>query len=163
MAKRGISPVIATVLLVSLVIVIGLAVFLWMNDFVPNSVFKSGSNIEYSCDAVDFRVHLDESAKNVSVINRGNVPIYDLDFRISTDDLSTRTEQASKVSDEWPGLGLKRGQPFTGHVPALFEGGVTEVKIVPVLLGEAENPEDGGTEKRLYDCESKGRTMSVSS
>ena len=162
MAKRGISPVIATVLLVSLVIVVGLVVFLWMNDFVPNSVLKSGANIEYSCDNVDFRVELDRSARNLSIINKGNVPIYDLDLRISTEDLSTRTEQASKISDEWPGLGLKRGQPFTGHVPTLFRDGVTEVEVVPVLLGESENPEDGGTEKKLHDCNGRGIKLSIS-
>jgi hypothetical protein len=47
--KKGISPVIATVLLVSIVIVMGLIIFLVARNFIKEPVTKFGSSADDAC------------------------------------------------------------------------------------------------------------------
>ena len=75
MNKRGVSPVIATVLLVSLVIIIALAVFLWLRDVIPSTVLKFDKRIQFVCDEVGFDAEV--NAGNLSIVNKRNAPIYD--------------------------------------------------------------------------------------
>ena len=52
--KRGVSPVIATVLLISMVVIIGIIIFLWFRGMVGETVTKFGKNIELACEDVVF-------------------------------------------------------------------------------------------------------------
>jgi flagellin-like protein len=54
MKKKGVSPVIATVLLVSIVIILGVIIFLWARGFVEESAQKGGRAVDMSCDDVNF-------------------------------------------------------------------------------------------------------------
>lgn len=50
--KKGISPVIATVLLVSIVIVMGLIIFLVARNFIKEPVTKFGSSADEACTKI---------------------------------------------------------------------------------------------------------------
>ena len=55
MKKRGLSPVVATVLLIAIVIIIGLIVFLWFRGMTEETITKFGTeNIRFACDDVYF-------------------------------------------------------------------------------------------------------------
>ena len=84
--KRSLSPVIATVLLVAMVIVIGAIVFLWMRGSVKEVIYKFGEeNIELACGDVSFDVeyYTNISGDTLYVVNNGNVPIYAVDVKMS--------------------------------------------------------------------------------
>jgi FlaG/FlaF family flagellin (archaellin) len=87
--KGGLSPVIATVLLISLGIVLAGIIFLWMTGFVSEQLEKQGKPIEQICSEVAFEEDYDYSPAgksiNLQVTNRGNVPIYGFDIKFVGD------------------------------------------------------------------------------
>ena len=53
--KKGVSPIIATILLIALTIIIALIVFQWMKGFTKEAITKfDGTNIELVCNDVQF-------------------------------------------------------------------------------------------------------------
>ena len=53
--RKGVSPVIATVLLVAMVVVLALIVFFWFKGLTKEAVTKfGGTNIEIVCNDVSF-------------------------------------------------------------------------------------------------------------
>ena len=51
--SRGLSPTMATVLLIGLVILIALIVFLWLRGLSQEAVIKFDKNAELVCDEVN--------------------------------------------------------------------------------------------------------------
>src|SRR3989344_3356293 len=111
--KKGVSPIVATVLLVALVIVTALIIFLWFRGFVGESVTKFGKNIELVCDEVKFDASY--SGSNFYISNNGNVPIFGMKVKI-TEGGSYETKDLSEMSAEWPDDGLTAGGAFSGDV-----------------------------------------------
>ena len=71
---RGLSPVIASVLLILMVLVLAVLIFLWARGFVSEQVEKFGKPIEQICSSVDFEVQ--KFGSSLEVVNRGNVDIH---------------------------------------------------------------------------------------
>ncbi len=84
--KKGLSPVIATVLLVSLVLVLIAIIFMWARGFIAEQVEKGGKPAQEVCMDVSFEISntygYNKQSVEVQVVNRGNVPIYDFDVKI---------------------------------------------------------------------------------
>lgn len=87
--KIGLSPVIATVLLISLGVVLAGIIFLWMTGFVSEQLEKQGKPVEQVCSEVAFEEDFDYSsaamAINLQITNRGNIPIYGFDIKFVGD------------------------------------------------------------------------------
>ncbi len=107
--KKGVSPVVATVLLISIVLVLAAIIFLWMRGFVTEQIQKEGKPIAEVCNNVVFDVEYESSPGYVSLqlVNKGNIPISAVDvkfinggdssikqFNISADVLSSSSLQA---------------------------------------------------------------------
>jgi len=52
------SPVIATVLLIALVLVLAAIIFMWARGFISEQIEKFGTPIEDLCDSVDFDIEI---------------------------------------------------------------------------------------------------------
>lgn len=142
--KRGLSPVIATVLLIAIVIAIALIIFLWVKGMTEESVTKfGGENIKLSCDKVSYDAQYDNG--NFYFSNTGNVPIY----RIKIDSITGGTHESKDIEDlvgtNWPSNGLGQGKTFSGNLASHLSG-AESFKIIPVLIG---NSDDG---KKIYIC-----------
>ncbi len=91
--KNGLSPVIATVLLISLGIVLAGIIFLWMTGFVSEQLEKQGKPIDQVCSEVAFEEEHDYSSSTNSmtlqITNRGNVPISGFDIKFVGDGQSS--------------------------------------------------------------------------
>ena len=97
--KKAISPVIATVLLVAMVIVIGLIIFSWAKGFQEEAVTKfGGENIELTCEKVTFEA--DYSGGTLFLSNLGNVPIFQIKAKIYKDG-SHETKDLGGISSKW--------------------------------------------------------------
>ncbi len=72
MKKRGISPLIATVLLIGFVVIIAASVYLWYGDIVKGEILKRGAMADIEADCA-------------SVID---IDVSDADFLSSTDEVS---------------------------------------------------------------------------
>ena len=135
MKKKGISPVIATVLLVAMVVVIGLIIFLWAKGFQEEAVTKfSGENIEITCGRVSFEADYSRSSGTLSLSNLGNVPIFGINAKIYEDG-SHETKDLGEISN-WPELGLQ-GATFSEDLGSYFDD-KDRVVLIPILIGTSD-------------------------
>lgn len=139
--KKGISPVIATVLLVGMVVVIGLIIFMWFKATSQEAVIKFDKNAELVCDEVVFDASYSNGALSIS--NDGNVPIIDFKIKLENEG-SYNTENIKNFGNGWPNEGIIQGG--TAEVIASLDG-YTRVTLTPILLGETED------KQRSYTCD----------
>ena len=150
MKKKGVSPVIATVLLVGMVVALALIVFVWMSAFTKEAITKfDGENIELSCNKVEFQASYFGS--QLSISNIGNVPIYDM--RLKLVGRSGQTSKNLKDLQDWPSFGLNPGGSFVGDVAGV--SGADDAILVPILLGESEKG------KRVFSCDEELTGQSI--
>ena len=86
MEKRGISPLIATVILVGFVIAIAAVIFFWGKSYIVETAQKEGalSELKLKCNGVKFEVLSDANtigSGNIELENKGNVEISGFNIR----------------------------------------------------------------------------------
>jgi flagellin-like protein len=130
--KKGVSPVIATILLVGIVIMMGIIIFLWFKNLQKEAITKFGdTNIELVCDEVSFDASY--SSGQLYLLNTGNVPIYS--FKVKTsEEGSYKTENIEDLT-QWP-KGLNEGRTFSSQIN--LDANAEEIKLIPVLLGNSK-------------------------
>lgn len=141
--KKGVSPIIATVLLIGMVVALALIVFVWMRSFTRETITKfEDENIELACDQIDIEASYSQSTKNVTISNIGNVPIYDV--RVKLISAGGYTTENIRDSNAWPRYGLN-----PGDIKSVGSFSAEEIRIIPILLGNSEKG------KRTFACESQ--------
>jgi flagellin-like protein len=82
MERRGVSPVIATVLLIAIVVILATIVFIWGRSFLSESAVKGDRAASVSCGKVQMESEvianptLCGTSLQLQINNKGNVPIY---------------------------------------------------------------------------------------
>ncbi len=142
-SKRGISPVIATILLVVIAIALFGAVYVWITSMQKDAIIKFDTGIEQACLKVNFNVL--KQGDEIQVQNRGEVALYRVQLYVkkdgSLDSLGTiPLESSSGV--------IGQGESASGEFDL---AGCQQIKAVPVLLGISKKT---GTEKE-YVCQEK--------
>ncbi len=135
--SKGVSPVIATVLLIAMVVVIALIVFLWFRGFSGEAITKfGGTNIELICGDVQFDASY--LSGTLSLSNTGNVPISGIKAKIS----SQGSFETKDIRDlvNWPAVGLSQGGVFSGDISSSVSSG-DDVVLIPVLRGKSDKGE----------------------
>ncbi len=141
--KRGVSPVIATVLLISIVVILALIIFLWARSFVGEKLQKFDSAIEYSCGGsegvkMEAGVFSDnEGGYDLEVINRGNVPIYGFVVK----ELGKGTVIVKDIPESMGSVNIGESRTIK-----LNDVSTNEILVVPILLGRA------GSQRQAYTC-----------
>ena len=105
--KRGLSPVIATVLLILLIVVIVSMIFVWARTFFSDQTEDSERPIGELCSGVYFIAEVLESGGvyTLEITNRGNVDIDSFELkkysggRIETDNVSVSVPAGGSVAD----------------------------------------------------------------
>ncbi len=145
--KKGLSPVVATVLLIAMVVVIGIIIFLWLKGLTKEVITKNiggaDKNVQVVCDEVYFEADYTASGR-LTILNSGNVPIYKFKVKLSSDG-SYSTENLEDLSSLWESdfeTGLNPGRVFSDIVS--LSG--SEATIIPVLIGESEKG------RKTYTC-----------
>jgi len=150
--SRGISPVVATVLLIALVIVIGFLIFMWMRSLTKEAVTKfDGENIELVCNDAEFRANY--ASGTLSISNTGNVPIFDIQIRIH--EAGGYSTINSRDYTPWPSKGLNQGGAASIDISGSISG-ATELTLIPILRGSVQS---GG--QKNYICEEKASVSKV--
>jgi flagellin-like protein len=148
--KKGLSPIIATVLLIMLAIILAIIVLIWARSFIGENVTKNlgggDEPIETFCEQVDFVIDILDNSDTIDVTaqNNGNVPIYGFEIRKKT------TFSVKKIADvSFNDVTLLSGETKDSNsIPADVDID-DSVLVVPVLLGQA----DSG--KKYYTCDDK--------
>lgn len=148
--KRALSPVVATMLLVAMVIVIALIIFLWFRGFAEETITKfDNQNVKIVCKDVHFEASY--SNNNLYVTNTGNVPIFDLEVKVLGEGKHL-TQNLRDTTFSWPEAGLNQGGAFSEVID--FEG--DELVLTPVLLGKAKEI------KKTHVCNEEQYSVSIS-
>ena len=149
--KKGVSPIIATILLIALTIIIALIVFQWMKGFTKEAITKfDGTNIELVCNDVQFEASY--SNGNLVISNIGNVPIYDFNAKLEylggheTTDLTT-------MDPQWNGI--MPGGIFSKDIS--IQSDTTTITLIPVLLGVNKD----GEQKTQACDERQGKEIQI--
>lgn len=147
-SKRGISPVIATILLVMIAIILAIIILLWANQlFNKDKLTKFGGEaIENACDRVLFTAEAIQSEGKIYMVNEGNVPIF-----------------GAKVGKKGLGMVSNLGTFTFGNTLRIGESGETTVEglpsgdiiVSPVLIGESKDT------KQVHVCEGQAQTITV--
>ncbi len=138
MRKKGVSPVIATVLLIAMVIVIASIIFIWFRGMVGESVTKFGKNIKLVCDDVQFDASY--SPNTLSLVNTGNVPIFKMNMKLS--EPGGHSSEEIVIDDE--GIGLNQGGAFSRSINV--GSSIQKITLIPILVGTSDKG------KRTYIC-----------
>lgn len=136
--KRGVSPVIATILLVAIVIVIALIVFMWFRSISEEAITKfDGTNVKLVCEEVSFDASYSEGFVYIS--NTGNVPVYKIKAKIESEG-SYETIVLGESDNSWPQSGLLQGGTYAGEITT-----AEKILLIPVLIGSTSEGEKAHT------------------
>jgi len=151
--KKGVSPMIATILLIAMVLIIAAVIFLWLKNMVKEDVTKfNDENIELVCQDIIMEASYENNG--IVVVNNGNVPIYGLKVDIYTE---SGNEEISLDGTTDPALkkGINQGGSYTKTFSSEQLVGATKLIIYPILIGNS----DDGT--RTYTCLDYGKERSL--
>ena len=144
--KRGLSPVVATTLLIAIVVIIALIIFLWFRGIIGDYGEKFGKNIELVCE--DVVLSASYGGGMLYVTNDGSVPVFKLNLRIEGAGRGYETIELNEIDSNWPETGLKQGGAYSGDLSSHIDmDNTNEVIIMPVLIGTSDK---GG--KKTYAC-----------
>jgi flagellin-like protein len=145
--KKGLSPVIATVLLVALVLVLIVIIFMWSKGFISESVQKGGASAQEVCTKVNLEISavsmLNGEGHDVQIINRGSIPVYQLE--VETTDGGNSVQNTYNVSVDVGG---------SASFPIYSNSGA-KLKIYPVILGTVS----GKSSNKAYTCLENGEKI----
>ena len=141
-SKKAVSPVIATVLLIGMVVVMGAILFLWLRGFTQEAVTKFDKNVDLVCNDVQFQASY-SSDGTLGISNVGNVPIYDIKVKVS-DGGNFETMDIKELSENWKSSGLNPGRTFSGNVNS-YVVGAKSITLIPVLIGSSASGEKSFT------------------
>jgi len=142
--KRGLSPVIASVLMILLVLVLSVIIFLWARGFIGEQVEKFGKPAEELCSSVDFSVvAIDNGGYHIlEIVNRGNVGISAFEIKM----YSSGDSEISKIN-----VGIRAGESLTAEVSlGVMKNNklVDKIEIFPVLNGVVK----GESSRKMFTC-----------
>jgi flagellin-like protein len=136
--KKGLSPVIATVLLISIALILAVIIFMWARNFVSEKVQKFSEPVEDACEQISFDAQA--HAGKIDIVNRGNVALYAVDVRKkSAGTIGVMQFEKSTIGE---------GETASLVFDSAPEDGV-ELLVVPIILGEANGY------KKSYTCDEK--------
>lgn len=124
--KKGVSPVVATVLLIAIVIVLAVLVFLWARGFVGESITKKGRPVDQVCDDISLDIQYSSSDGRLQITNTGNIPVFRLEVQKKTGGTETRDSIDQRI--------------YVGSsIEASINSGVYDwIKIYPAVYAEGE-------------------------
>ncbi len=127
--KKAVSPIVATVLLISIVLVLGMIVFLWMRGITKEAITKFGNeNIELACEKINFEAGYSYSGLDIS--NTGTVPILKFKIKIFSDESYTTEE----INEPLPAG--KVNSVSDASLPSSISS-AEKIILIPVLLGNS--------------------------
>ncbi|MFH1522085.1 MAG: archaellin/type IV pilin N-terminal domain-containing protein [archaeon] len=144
--KRGLSPVIASTLMILLVLVLAAIIFFWARGFISEQIEKFGRPVEELCSSVDFGA--EKVGSELEVINRGNVDIRHLDIKLFKEGNS----EIAKFD-----FSIDAGQAIKKTLDLKMDSGEEPEKIIiyPALIGNVR----GQSLNKVFTCMDSGITL----
>ena len=137
MKKKGVSPIVATFILIAIVVILAVIIFLWARGFTAERAQKFGRAVELSCDEsrLIFQAGLYREGEDciLEIVNNGEIPIYGFQLK----DLSN--PGVVIVSETLQGETVTIGNSRQIILEDCAFGLGDEVLVVPIILGETDS------------------------
>jgi len=146
MKKRGVSPLVATVLLIALTIAAFTAIFAWSRGFITEQIEKNGGLINTQCQSIAFDSVLQGNGQ-AYVTNKGNIVIYAFNVK-------GETAGTSKIYYSRPSSG-KLGIGEVDTIDLGTASGADTITLIPILLGRGTNSGTG----KLFTCSDQAKVI----
>ena len=138
--ERGLSPVVASTLMILLVLVLAAIIFLWARGFLGEQIEKFGNPIEQSCSSVDFKAEL--NGEQLEIINRGDIDIRHLDIKLTDFDGNSEVRRFDFSVDAG-------GEGVTKEIRLkINDKDPIETIIYPALIGNIK----GKSSNKVFTC-----------
>lgn len=134
-AKKAVSPIITTVLLILVAIVLAIIILVWARGFIAEKVSKfipaqsQDRPITEACDSVSLSAST-SGDQELSIVNQGDIPVYKIGIRVTA-------SGGESTIVEYDTTGLNPGQSKSIPTPTQHLTG-NGVAIVPILIGKSE-------------------------
>jgi FlaG/FlaF family flagellin (archaellin) len=128
MNKKGLSPAIATVLLISLALILATLIFIWASSLIKEKNQKFGEPIENACDDIVFIA--EAYGGKLHVANKGKVPIQGFEIKKKTEGSieNLGTIEETKTLGEGESYEYSLGD-------MLINIDTTELIVTPIIYG----------------------------
>lgn len=146
--KKGLSPVVATMLLIALALLLAVIIFFWAKNFIGEKVQKFDNAIELACDKVVFDAEIiaDAAGAEIRIANKGTVALYGIEIqRIDTGSIENIGFIQMPVAEG--ATEVKKDVTETADGTEVIFEAEENLKIAPVLLGTQ------GDLKKHYSCD----------
>lgn len=138
--KKGLSPVIATVLLISMALVLAIIIFIWARSHVQEQIEKENQNIELVCGQTSFVAEAFAGTRELWIENTGSVALWGVEVRIKR---TGEVAGAYEFKGE-SGAGsytVNPGQTKKMELTSYAQEGDTII-VSPILLGKSKTRND---------------------
>ncbi len=151
--KKGVSPVVSTVLLIMIVIILAIIILIWSQGFIKEAITKQVASetksIDQYCSDVqnEIQPNVNPDGLSFGFTNSGSIPIYAFNLKLTEkgSGKSVTKEIPPNVGAVNPGYNVIIN---TGEYELLSYDDYEKIIIIPVLLGT--KAKSGGTEP--YTC-----------
>lgn len=132
MNNRGLSPVIATVLLIALAVILASLVFLWANSLLKERAQKFGEPAENSCGDIRFEAEIvsENGMYSLFVVNQADIPLYSMEIKKK----STATIEKVEVLNP-DGQNIRVGETAEISLSDTEINSGDEIIVTPIILG----------------------------
>jgi hypothetical protein len=148
--KQGLSPLVATVLLIVLSLVLASIVFMWARGFISEQIQKGGKNVDAVCEqSVNFDVEANMVSPNrvrVIIQNIGNINIYDFEVGLVS---------GGNVQRERWNIKVDKGKSAVKEI--IIDGDEERIVFYPIILGNIV----GSNRNKESVCLNKFKSINV--
>ncbi len=143
--KRGLSPIIATLLLISITFALAIIIFFWARSFIEENIQKQGQPIQNLCGEISFQAEIYETSSGMTLFieNNGDVHIHGVEIKIEKFIGEIIREAVLEDESVPPG----RTREINVEDIGLVDG--NKVILTPILQGETNS------ERKAYVCDEK--------
>lgn len=149
--KRGLTPAVATILLVLLMIILGSIVFLWARGFIKEQIQKFDAPIESQCQKVLWDVnYIPGDYPQLEIHNQGNIGFYSVAVKL--------TKGGTQEINQYE-INLHVGSSTNVEIETEMKGGIpaSKMEVYPVLLGDIVKKE----KKKPFICQDNGHRINL--
>jgi flagellin-like protein len=142
--KKGVSPVVVTVLLIAIVVILIGIIFLWARSFIQEDIQKFQQPVNVICNEVSLAASIEGTSSLRITNNADRVPVYKIKLNIAD------SSGAKVVQDYANAISLSPGQSTLIDISSYGE----VVSITPVLKGQKGDAEQEYTCPKAIDISS---------
>ena len=150
--KKGVSPVVSTVLLIMIVVILAIIILIWATSMVGEAITKDiggkKKSAEQYCQEIDIEPEISADGTSFGFINKGSVPIYKYELKLTP---KGGGKSETKLIDSTEGGAVNPGLKSIVHpdtIGLLNYNDYESIKVVPIILGTSEK--SGGN--REFTC-----------